>query len=268
MKLPTLFLPHGAGPCFFMDWNPPNTWDRHRHFLQGVSKLLPETPRALLVISAHWEAPEFTVQRQSAPGLVFDYHGFPPHTYKIDWPAPGSIELADMVASLLQQKALPCLFDTQRGFDHGVFVPLKLAFPQADIPCVQLSLRGDLDTAAHVQVGMALAPLREEGVLIIGSGYTYHNLQVLLRNRNGPQDKLHGVEFDHWLSDVVTQSDPEQRNRRLQEWARAPGAQEAVPRPEHLLPLMVVAGAGGSDQGKKIFEDHVLTAVQSAYRFG
>jgi aromatic ring-opening dioxygenase catalytic subunit (LigB family) len=267
MRQPTLFIPHGGGPCFFMAWDPPDVWVRHRAFLEGLPGLLPERPRALLVISAHWEMQRFTVQQQVAPPLLFDYGGFPPHTYQLTWPAPGAPGLSERVAALLGAAGLSCGFDAARGFDHGVFVPLKLAFPAADVPCVQLSLRGDLDPAAHLAAGQALAPLRDEGVLLIGSGNSYHNMGVMMRAwRTGSTD-THGLEFDAWLGEVATHPDPAERNRRLAEWSRAPGARAAAPREEHLIPLMVAAGAAGSDRGTKVFEGRVMGAVQSAFRF-
>lgn len=268
MRQPTLFIPHGGGPCFFMDWDPPDTWVRHREFLEMLPTLLPERPRALLVISAHWEAPRFTVQKQAAPALLFDYYGFPPHTYHLTWPAPGAPELAERVASLLTQGGMSCGFDATRGFDHGVFVPLKVAFPAADIPCVQLSLRADLDPAAPLAAGRALVPLREAGVLIIGSGNSYHNMRVMMAAMRAGATQTHGLDFDQWLTEAVCHPDARERERRLAAWITAPGARDAAPREEHLIPLMVVAGAGGADPGAKIFEDRVLGAVQSAFRFG
>ena len=268
MRQPTLFIPHGGGPCFFMAWDPPDAWDRHRAFLERLPATLPEQPRALLVISAHWEAPQFTVQKNAAPPLLYDYYGFPPHTYQLTWPAPGSPELAVRVAGLLSAAGLPCAFDTQRGFDHGVFVPLKVAFPEADIPCVQLSLRTDLDPAAHLAAGRALAPLRDEGVLIIGSGNTYHNMGVMMHALRGDVTDIHGREFDAWLTETVTHPDAAERARRLSDWFRAPGARDAHPREEHLIPLFVAAGAAGTDSGVKCFEDRVMGAVESAFRFG
>ena len=180
-RMPTLFIPHGGGPCFFMEWDPPDTWDRHRSFLEPPPASLPEKPKALLVISGHWEAREFTVQSNPAPPLLFDYNGFPQHTYELTWPAPGDPALATRVGELLQGAGFETGTDTARGFDHGVFVPLKLVFPEADIPTVQLSLRSDLDPDAHLAVGRALAPLRDEGVLIIGSGNTYHNMGIMMQ---------------------------------------------------------------------------------------
>lgn len=268
MRQPTLFIPHGGGPCFFMEWDPPDAWARHRAFLEHLPATLPTPPRALLVISAHWEAPQFTVQKNPAPPIVYDYHGFPPHTYQLTWPAPGSPALAERVAELLSAAGMPCAFDTQRGFDHGVFIPLKVAFLEADIPCVQLSLRADLDPVAHLAAGRALAPLREESVLIIGSGNTYHNLGVMLQTWRGDEAGLQGREFDAWLTETVTHPDAAERARRLSDWFRAPGARDSHPREEHLIPLMVTAGAAGTDNGVKCFEDRVMGAVESAFRFG
>ncbi len=267
-RQPTLFIPHGGGPCFFMDWDPPDTWARHRGFLEGLMASLPERPRALVVISAHWEMPQFTVQRNPSPPLLFDYYGFPPQTYALTWPAPGDPKLADEVARRLEAAGLDCGFDERRGFDHGVFVPLKVAVADAAIPCVQLSLRADLDPAAHLAAGRALEPLRDAGVLLIGSGNSFHNMQVLMRGMHGRSAGTEGLDFDAWLAEAATHPDPLERDRRLSAWERAPGGRHAAPREEHLVPLHVVAGAAGADRGAKIFEDRVMGAVESAFRFG
>jgi len=268
-RMPAIFIPHGGGPCFFMDWNPPDTWNKERNFLAELPATLPEKPKALLVISGHWEETQFTVQKNTAPPLLFDYGGFPPHTYELTWPAPGDPALSDRVKSLLDAAGHPCAIDETRGYDHGVFIPLKVAFPDAEIPCVQLSLRSDLDAEAHLAVGRALAPLRDEGVLIIGSGNTYHNMQKMMRAmQGGATGAVNGVDFDRWLTNAVTRPDPDERNALLAQWAAAPGALDANPREEHLIPLHVVAGAGGDDTGVKTLEDHVLGAVESAFSFG
>ncbi|GIX12635.1 MAG: dioxygenase [Paracoccaceae bacterium] len=269
MRQPTLFIPHGGGPCFFMDWDPPDTWERHRAFLAGLAVTLQAPPKALLVISGHWEAPAFTLQRNPAPALMFDYQGFPAHTYRLTWPAPGAPALAEAAAGLLRAAGLPAAFDSARGFDHGVFVPLKVAFPDAAIPCVQMSLRAGLDPAEHLAAGRALAPLRDQGVLIIGSGNSFHNLGVMIRAmRAAPPRAAAGEDFDAWLTETVTLPDPAERDRRLMAWDRAPGARHAHPREEHLIPLHVAAGAAGAEIGVKTLEDRVLGAVQSAFRFG
>lgn len=268
-KMPAIFVPHGAGPCFFMDWNPADAWDRQRVFLQKLPETLPKKPRALLVISGHWEEKQFTVQSNAAPPLLFDYGGFPAHTYELTWPALGETALSDRVASLLDDAGFPAVKDTERGFDHGVFIPLKVAFPDADIPCVQLSLRNDLDPLAHLEVGRALAPLRDEGVLIIGSGNTYHNMEKMMRAMGGASSgEVNGLEFDRWLTAAVTNPNVELRKQMLTHWAKAPGARDANPREEHLMPLHVIAGAALDDVGVKTLEDHVLGAVESAFQFG
>jgi aromatic ring-opening dioxygenase catalytic subunit (LigB family) len=268
-KMPTLFIPHGGGPCFFMDWDPPDTWARMAAFLGGVQADIGERPRAIVVISGHWEAPEITVQSQEAPTLLFDYYGFPEHTYELQYPAPGSPALAARIATLLGEAGFPVRTDGERGFDHGVFIPFKLAFPDADIPVVQLSLRADYDAAAHIAIGEALQPLRDEGVLIVGSGMTYHNMNTMMRNLRGGNAVAPGAAtFDRWLTEAVTDPDPATRNRKLAEWSSAPAARDAHPQEEHLLPLHVVAGAAGSDVGRKTLEDNVLGTIESAFQFG
>src|SRR5690606_33199482 len=158
-RMPTLFIPHGAGPCFFMDWNPADAWNRTRDFLEGVAATLPTRPKAIVLVSGHWLGPAFSVTSSARPSLIYDYYGFPEHTYELRYPAPGEPELASRIVDLLQQSQLDAIEDPNRGLDHGAFIPLKLVFPDADIPVVQLSLRQDLDPAAHLQAGRALASL-------------------------------------------------------------------------------------------------------------
>ncbi|MDN3518151.1 class III extradiol ring-cleavage dioxygenase, partial [Aquisalimonas lutea] len=175
--LPTLFVPHGAGPCFFMDWEPADTWARMERWLRSVPELVGARPKAVLVVSGHWEAPELTLNAQEQPPLLYDYSGFPPHTYQLRYPAPGSSELAARVQALLQASGQGAELDHDRGLDHGVFIPLKLIYPNADVPVVQLSLKRDLDPAYHLAAGRALTSLRREGVLIVGTGMSYHNMR-------------------------------------------------------------------------------------------
>ncbi len=268
-RMPTMFTPHGGGPCFFMDWDPADTWDKLRKFLEDLPSSLPEKPKALLVISGHWEETRFTVQTNPAPPLLFDYGGFPPHTYELTWPAPGDPALAAKVRGLLEGAGFETGEDDARGYDHGTFVPLMVAFPEANIPIVQLSLRSDLDAQAHLAAGRSLAPLRDEGVLIIGSGNSYHNMQVMMRSmRGGVADEPHGLEFDRWLTDAVTRANGVERDKMLAAWDKAPGARDANPREEHLLPLHVVAGAADDDRGFKTLEDHAMGVVESAFTFG
>jgi aromatic ring-opening dioxygenase catalytic subunit (LigB family) len=232
-------------------------------FLRGLAGELPARPKALLVVSAHWLEPAFTVGSAAQPALIYDYGGFPPHTYHLTWPAPGDPALADRVAALLQGAGLAAREDPRRGLDHGIFVPLKLAFPAADIPVVPLALRRDLDPAAHLAAGRALTPLRDEGVLILGSGMSFHNMRGYGDPRYGPVSDT----FDAWLTETVETADPATRDAALAAWAAAPGGLQSHPKgqEEHLLPLMVAAGAG--DRGARVFNDRVMETGVSAFRF-
>ena len=128
-RMPVLFVPHGAGPCFFMDWNPADTWDGMAAFLKNVAATLPATPRAIVLVSGHWLERDFSVTGSARPSLIYDYSGFPAHTYELAYPAHGQPELAERIAQLLEQAGMPVRIDPQRGYDHGVFIPLKLMFP-------------------------------------------------------------------------------------------------------------------------------------------
>lgn len=266
MRLPTLFIPHGGGPCFFMDWTmgPADTWVSMGEWLRGLAGTIGERPRAILMISGHWEEAAFTVSTARNPGMIFDYYGFPPHTYELRYPAPGNPELAQHVHDLLSSAGLPNGIDANRGFDHGVFVPLMLVYPDADIPVVSLSLRNDLDPELHLCAGQALSSLRDEGVLIIGSGMSYHNMHDF----NVPRVMEQSRQFDSWLTDVLVHHSPEERWQALCRWQEGDCARASHPREEHLIPLMVAAGAGESDPGSKIFSDLVGMAIVSAFRFG
>lgn len=264
-RFPTFFVPHGGGPCFFMDWNPPDTWHRMEAWLRDLVMHAGAKPKALLVISAHWEAPKFTVNQAVQPSLLFDYHGFPEHTYRLQWPAPGAPDLAQQVRDLLDGAGLAHDAEDRRGLDHGVFIPMKVAFPEADVPVVQLSLRQDLDPAAHIAVGRALAPLRDQGVLIVGSGMSFHNMGRF-RFAGGAADP-DSVRFDDWLVEAALETG-DRRAARLAAWADAPGGRASHPREEHLLPLHVAAGAAYDEAGAAIYRDRVMASAQSGFRFG
>ena len=266
MTLPTLFVPHGGGPCFFMDpaGGPPDPmWRPMQVYLAGLIASLPERPRAILLVSGHWEQPVATVHVGAHPALLYDYGGFPPHTYELRWDAPGAPDVARRAANLLRAAGHPVAEETARGWDHGVFIPMKVAVPGADIPLVQLSLRADLDPAAHIAIGQAFAPLRDEGVLIVGSGMSFHNMRAFGDRATGPS-----ATWDDALSAAVTDPDPAARRSRVADWASLPGARFAHPREEHLLPLMVALGAGGDDAAARDFRDTVMGWTVSGYRFG
>ncbi|HEX3984067.1 MAG TPA: class III extradiol ring-cleavage dioxygenase, partial [Acidisoma sp.] len=256
-RLPTYFMPHGGGPCFFMDPPPggPGTWDHMADFLHSLPGDVGETPRAILIVTGHWETPGLSVTSGAHPGLVFDYYGFPDSTYELTYPAAGDPPLAGRVADLLEDAGFPTMLDAERGFDHGMFIPLKVAYPDASIPVVELSVRKDLDPAAHIAIGAALAPLRDDGVLILASGMSYHNLRGFFAD--DPRVEMISETFDNWLANAACQPQA-QRDAALIGWEAAPGARICHPREEHLIPLMVAAGAAGADRGVHAYSDIVL----------
>jgi aromatic ring-opening dioxygenase catalytic subunit (LigB family) len=265
---PTLFIPHGGGPCFFMDWSvmgePANTWDKTAAWLKALAADLPERPKAIIVISGHWEEEVFTAATAAQPEMIYDYYGFPKHTYELQYPAPGSTALANRIVRLFEAAGIAAKTDDKRGFDHGVFIPFLLAFPEADIPVVPLSLKKSLDPAEHLAAGKALKALRDEGVLIVGSGMSYHNMHAF----RTPSATEPSQAFDTWLTDSLGQDSKAARMQSLTHWSQGTAARNAHPREEHLLPLMIAAGAADDDKGQRIFTDVVMQATVSAFKFG
>ncbi|HVY81930.1 MAG TPA: class III extradiol ring-cleavage dioxygenase [Steroidobacteraceae bacterium] len=263
MKLPTLFISHGGGPWPWIDERRAD-FAGTLGFLQRLPASLPAKPRAILSVSGHWEEAEFTVATSPQPPMVYDYYGFPEHTYHIRYAAPGSPDLAQRVRALLESAGIRVAEDAERGFDHGTFVPLAVMYPNADVPIVSLSLRSNLDASEHLRMGAALQALRDEGVLIVGSGLSYHNLRALRMSASaGPVSET----FEAWLTRAVEERDAEARNALLSRWSEAPAARQAHPREEHLIPLMVAAGAAGTSQGRLAFRDHVWGVSMASYRF-
>lgn len=260
--MPVVYLPHGGGPWPFVDLGFGNT-DDLAEYLRSVRAVPRTPPKALLVVSAHWEEPRPTVMTSTAPPMLYDYYGFPPESYQITWPAPGSPAVAARVRELLGKAGFQTGEDPQRGFDHGTFIPLKLTYPDANVPTVQLSLKAGLDPAEHLAMGRALAPLRDEGVFIIGSGMSFHNLRAF----RDPGARPVAEEFDAWLRETAALK-PGERDERLTAWSRAPSARLAHPREEHLLPLMVIAGAAGTDRGTTAYNGTFAGLRLSAYHFG
>lgn len=262
-RMPAIYLPHGGGPW---PWMPPGQFgpmDSLKAWLQGIPAGLPERPRAILSVTAHWEESVPTVSSAANPPMLYDYYGFPPETYTIQWPAPGEPALAARVRALLGAAGIASGEDTARGYDHGTFVPLAVAWPKADVPVVQLSLVKGLDPETHLRIGQALAPLRDEGVLIVGSGMSYHNMRGFMSGGG----KAASESFDAWL-DATCVSDATTRDAGLRRWAEAPGGRASHPREEHLLPLMVIAGAAGAEVGKITYNEQILGVKVSAVQFG
>lgn len=264
-RLPTYFISHGGGPWPWMKAQMNGAYEQLEASLKAVPGQLGQTPKAVLVISGHWEAPEFTVMASPRPPMVYDYSGFPPHTYDIVYPAPGAPALADHVQALIRAAGLPARQDAERGFDHGTFVPLFAIYPEAQVPVLQLSMKSTYDPAEHLALGRALAPLRDEGVLIIGSGLSYHNLRAF-----GPGGQAASKAFDQWLQSAVVDASPAERSRLLLEWNSAPAARLAHPREDHLLPLMVAVGAADSESARCVYheEDFFGGITVSSFMFG
>jgi aromatic ring-opening dioxygenase catalytic subunit (LigB family) len=265
-RQPVAYVPHGGGPWPFVPL-PGFLSDAEvqslKAFFEALPKTLPAPPKALLVVSAHWEEDEPTVMTSPQPPILYDYYGFPPESYAIPWPAPGAPALAQRVLALLREADFHPREDSRRGFDHGTFIPFKVSWPNAELPTIQLSLRAGLEPAEHLAMGRALAPLRDEGVLILGSGMSFHNM----RGFGNPSAHEASLAFDAWLHETV-RAEPKVREQRLAQWTAAPAARAVHPREEHLLPLMVVAGAAGGDVGRVTFSEDWARVRISAFQFG
>ncbi len=237
-------------------------WDGLGAYLRGIDATLGERPKAVLAISGHWENPRPTLNIAEKPNLLYDYYGFPEPTYSLKYPAAGAPQLAPRVRELLGEAGFETAVDAKRGLDHGIFIPFLLIYPRADVPILQLSLQHSLDAALHLRMGQALEPLRDQGVLIVGSGMSYHNLAAMFSGRGGEA----ATAFDAWLGEAVT--DPATREQKLQGWREAPGGRESHPREEHLIPLMVAAGAAGADRGVRTFSESIDGKMISGFQFG
>ncbi len=266
-RLPVTYLTHGGGPWNEMEdsmsdpaYQSLSTW------LLEFGRDLSEKARSLLVISAHWEEARPTLHYGEAPSMLYDYGGFPEHTYHLQWPAPGSPSLASRADELLKSAGFSTGRETRRGYDHGTFVPMMVAFPDARLPVAQLSLVKGLDALTHWNIGKALAPLRDEGVAIIGSGMSYHNLRALISG--DPAIGRISASFNQWLVNSATLVDPGLRREALVHWMTAPGALESHPRSEHLTPLFAIAGAASDERGHESWHARLLGAEVSCITYG
>jgi len=236
-----IFIPHGGGPLPLLD--EAGNADLNR-FLRGIPATIAK-PDAIIVFSAHWEEAVVSITASPAPPMLFDYYGFPPETYQYEYSAPGHPQLAGRVQALLQQGGIEAKLDPERGFDHGLFIPLMLMYPGADIPCIQVSLAASLDAGEHLCIGKALAELKSENLLLLGSGFSFHNMEEFMRKRDDAIDPRNQA-FEDWLTQTCCNPDltGQQREARLENWVVAPHARYCHPREEHLLPLQVCYGVG------------------------
>ncbi|CUH68207.1 LigB family dioxygenase [Thalassovita gelatinovora] len=262
-RLPSYFISHGGGPW---PWIPQMAAELEP--LAASFRAMPDeigqTPKAVLMISGHWEKDDFAVMHSARPPMVYDYHGFPPETYEIQYPSPGAPDLAEDVAQMIHAAGLPTRLDDEYGYDHGTFVPMAVMYPQADIPLFQVSMRHSYDPAEHFELGRALAPLRDRGVLIVGSGLSYHNLRLF-----GPAAKAPSTAFDGWLSEALALP-PADRTAALLDWEKAPEARTCHAREDHLVPLFVALGAAENDPASRVYHQTGIRGgvTASSFRFG
>lgn len=256
-----LFLSHGGGPL-------PLLGDEgHKEMVSCLREIATRMtkPSAILVVSAHWEEKLPTITSSARPSLVYDYSGFPEEAYNIEYPCPGEPLLAAGIQKVLINAGMKASLDSARGFDHGVFVPLKIMYPDADIPCVQLSLVNSLDPLAHISIGEALQNLRYDNLLVIGSGFSFHNMKAFFSPET-PASKSQNVAFENWLTDTCSNQgiDEKERTNRLSRWEEAPCSRYCHPREEHLLPLHVCYGLAGT-RCSEYFEMNILNKRSSMY---
>ncbi len=252
-KINTVFISHGGGPL-------PVLGDPgHAEMISTLKKLAEELPRpkAILVISAHWEANHPTVTSASKPGMMYDYEGFPDEAYQLQYPSPGEPELADKVVSALMDAGIAAESSPERPYDHGLYTPLMLMYPEADIPAIQLSLVKGLNPDEHLRIGEALQGLDYDDLLIIGSGFSFHNMRAFFIPES-PDMHAANAAFQNWLEETCMSKElpEEERRTRLQHWAEAPSARYCHPREEHLLPLHVCYGIAG-----RAADEYIATTI-------
>ena len=234
-----LYLSHGAGPMPLLGE------DGHKEMVDNLKMIAAKIskPSAIILISAHWEEAMPTITQAVNPPLLYDYYGFPKQAYEIQYPAPGEPGLAHSVFSVLSDKGIQSILDDKRGFDHGLFVPMKIMYPEADVPCIQLSLVSSLRPREHINIGKALSGLEYNNLLVIGSGFSFHNMNAFFAPKTAEMEMMN-EEFMQWLNDTCSDLNLEEneRTRLLVNWEKAPSARFCHPREEHLLPLHVCYG--------------------------
>lgn len=256
-----LYLSHGGGPLPFLGE------ESHKELLAGLKNIatLLEKPSAIIVISAHWEEGKTTITSGANPELIYDYYGFPQESYAIEYPAPGNPVLARKIFDTLKKNGIEAALAEERGFDHGVFIPMKIMYPDANIPCVQLSLVNSLNPAEHIRIGKALAGLEAENVLVVGSGFSFHNLKAFFSPSTEAIRSMN-ESFEQWLLTTCSSHalSENEREKRLVNWENAPAARFCHPREEHLLPLHVCYGVVQSP-ARQVFSWEVMGKQVSTY---
>jgi 4,5-DOPA dioxygenase extradiol len=256
-----LFISHGGGPM-------PLLGDKDHIEMVETLKSIAATikkPSVIILISAHWEAKIPTITSGTAPKLIYDYYGFPEETYHIKYPCLGQPVLASKIQKTLKNAGIEANLDAQRGFDHGMFIPLTIMYPAADIPCVQLSLVNNLNATEHIKIGEALQGLEVENLLVIGSGFSFHNMKAFFAPKTD-ETSMMNIAFEDWLMDTCsnTEINELERRQKLMNWADAPYARYCHPREEHLLPLHVCYGFANT-ACSDIFSCQIINKQSSMY---
>lgn len=261
-KMPTFYISHGGGPWPWVPQLRAIFKNLEASFVQ-MEEDLPERPKAVVMISGHWEADQVRVMSSDAPTMEYDYSGFPPETYQIRYGAPGDPALAERIIGLLAGAGISATPDPTQGYDHGTFVPMQIMYPDADVPLIQVSMLSSYDPAKHFEIGRALAPLRDEGVLIIGSGLSYHNMSKM-----NPAAKVPSAGFDAWLGETLAKA-PEARTADLLNWESAPYARECHVKEDHWVPIYVAVGAAEQATATRVYHETDLLGgiTASSYRF-
>lgn len=261
--LPTYFISHGGGPWL---WVPQmrETFAQLEQSLKDMVASWETPPKAILMVSGHWEGDEVEVMATERPPMIYDYNNFPQETYEVVYPAKGAPDMAQRAVDLLKDAGFDATLNTTQGYDHGVFVPMAAMYPDADIPLFQVSILRSYDPKRHFEMGRALSALRKEGVMIIGSGLSYHNLRML-----GAEAAEPSAAFDAWLNSVM-QMPPEERLAQLANWENAPSARICHPEEDHLVPLFVALGAAEDEPATTIYHepDMMGSIAASGFRFG
>jgi len=256
-----LYISHGAGPMPLLKNEAHHELVERLHYIASNIR----KPDAIIVISAHWEETRATVTAGPQPELIYDYYGFPAESYEIQYPCAGQPELANAIAHTIHRHGIEVDLDVHRGFDHGMYVPLKLMYPDADIPCVQVSLLNSLDPEQHIALGKALHDLDYENLLIIGSGFSFHNMRAFFTSESSGINEQNR-SFEDWLVETISDTNLSEADRqdRLLNWTEAPSARFCHPREEHLLPIHVCYGAAGR-YCDDVFRIQILGRMSSMY---
>ncbi|NCB42787.1 MAG: dioxygenase [Clostridia bacterium] len=255
-----IYFSHGGGPL-------PILGDFSHNNMIAFMKKLPskiERPDSIVVFSAHWEEEEVSIQSGGEPGIMYDYYGFPDAAYHIQYPCKGNRDLALKIAALFRTNGIVHRLDDKRPYDHGSYIPLNMMYPDADIPVVQISLHHSLDPLAHLNIGKALRPLLKENILIIGSGFSFHNMREFDFDGANVEDIQNNQFQDSLIEICCNEEDEETRMAHLINWERIAGARYCHPREEHLLPLMVCVGLA-EDVGENVFDDYILGKRATAF---